>query len=585
MAITLTPAAVFLVLAAVRVLAALYSPIADCDETYNYWEPMHYLMHGFGFQTWEYSPEFALRSYAYLYPYVFVAKLSAGVYTLLKTTFGISLISSPKIFIFYGVRVCMGIASAFAETVLFNAVRRRFGRFVAALFFVFLASSPGMFRSSVEFLPSTFSMVLLAIAHALWMENQLFLATFCVAVASLLGWVFSAILAVPLALDILLRKNGIVIFLTYASVSALAVIAFMGPVDTYYFGKPVIAPLNHILYNVFPREGAGSQIFGVESWGFYVKNLALNCNLAAVLYGSLPIFLLVGILSGLPEHLASGLKDRLRFLSGSYLAMIIFVLQPHKEERFLVPCYPYIALAASIVLNDSMRLLSTAIPSRRSMFYISILVCFPILISSCLLGLSRIIMQVKSFRSPLTIYEHLSTRELGDGHGPRDSLPELRDGKAEINICMGSEWYRFPTSFFIPDKRFRARFVHAQFDGLLPKPFQETDNGTKVHPPGMNEYNQADPQQFYDWEKGTGCHYYVHLDLSHRVSDSSPQQTRLPARQEDLHVLVRAKFLDSEASPGVFRAFYVPGFDEKLTFAEYQLMRNIRLNPFESETA
>lgn len=27
---------------------------------------MHYLLYGKGFQTWEYSPQFAIRSYAYV---------------------------------------------------------------------------------------------------------------------------------------------------------------------------------------------------------------------------------------------------------------------------------------------------------------------------------------------------------------------------------------------------------------------------------------------------------------------------------------------------------------------------------------
>lgn len=44
----------FSVLLVVRLLSALYNQVADCDETYNYWEPTHYLMYGYGFQTWEY---------------------------------------------------------------------------------------------------------------------------------------------------------------------------------------------------------------------------------------------------------------------------------------------------------------------------------------------------------------------------------------------------------------------------------------------------------------------------------------------------------------------------------------------------
>ena len=41
----------------------------------NYWEPAHYLMYGYGLQTWEYSPQYALRSYYYLWHYIPVAKL------------------------------------------------------------------------------------------------------------------------------------------------------------------------------------------------------------------------------------------------------------------------------------------------------------------------------------------------------------------------------------------------------------------------------------------------------------------------------------------------------------------------------
>jgi hypothetical protein len=36
---------------------------------------VHYLVYGFGQQTWEYSPLITLRSYAYLLPHVIVAKV------------------------------------------------------------------------------------------------------------------------------------------------------------------------------------------------------------------------------------------------------------------------------------------------------------------------------------------------------------------------------------------------------------------------------------------------------------------------------------------------------------------------------
>ncbi|CAM9914877.1 unnamed protein product, partial [Choristocarpus tenellus] len=43
-------ATLFIVL--VRMLSAGTTCIGDCDETFNYWEPLHYLLYGFGFQTW-----------------------------------------------------------------------------------------------------------------------------------------------------------------------------------------------------------------------------------------------------------------------------------------------------------------------------------------------------------------------------------------------------------------------------------------------------------------------------------------------------------------------------------------------------
>lgn len=33
---------------------------------FNFWEPLHYLYKGYGFQTWETSPEYSIRSWAYI---------------------------------------------------------------------------------------------------------------------------------------------------------------------------------------------------------------------------------------------------------------------------------------------------------------------------------------------------------------------------------------------------------------------------------------------------------------------------------------------------------------------------------------
>ena len=50
--------------------------IIKCEH-YPY--QMHYILHGSGFQTWEYSPVYAIRSYAYLWIHVAPLKVYAEI--------------------------------------------------------------------------------------------------------------------------------------------------------------------------------------------------------------------------------------------------------------------------------------------------------------------------------------------------------------------------------------------------------------------------------------------------------------------------------------------------------------------------
>ena len=46
------------VILSARLGAAVWSGISDCDETFNYWEPAHFMLYGNGLQTWEYQVPF-----------------------------------------------------------------------------------------------------------------------------------------------------------------------------------------------------------------------------------------------------------------------------------------------------------------------------------------------------------------------------------------------------------------------------------------------------------------------------------------------------------------------------------------------
>lgn len=54
---TISATAAFALLLAARLLSAWLNIIHDCDEVFNYWEPLHYLLYGYGLQTWEYRQD------------------------------------------------------------------------------------------------------------------------------------------------------------------------------------------------------------------------------------------------------------------------------------------------------------------------------------------------------------------------------------------------------------------------------------------------------------------------------------------------------------------------------------------------
>ena len=180
---------VFSVFLAINLLAALYTPIQDCDEVFNYWEPTHYLNHRYGLQTWEYAPEFSVRSWLYIVIHAVIGK------------FG-SLLSRKKEFEFYFVRVVLGMVCALSETRLFSAISATFNPRIGIMFGFAIVFSPGMFHASVSYLPSSFSMYTAMMGAAAFMNWRGGLKTaegiMWFGIGGIVGWPFSTALIIPL---------------------------------------------------------------------------------------------------------------------------------------------------------------------------------------------------------------------------------------------------------------------------------------------------------------------------------------------------------------------------------------------------
>lgn len=179
---------VFTIFFVSNLLAALYTPIQDCDEVFNYWEPTHYLNHRYGLQTWEYAPEFSVRSWLYIVIHAVVGK------------FG-SLLSPKKTFEFYFVRVILGVVCTLSETRLFSAISATLSPRIGIMFALAIVFSPGMFHASVSYLPSSFSMYTAMLGTAAFMNWRGGLKTaegiMWFGIGGIVGWPFSTALIFP----------------------------------------------------------------------------------------------------------------------------------------------------------------------------------------------------------------------------------------------------------------------------------------------------------------------------------------------------------------------------------------------------
>uniref|UniRef100_G3QE41 Mannosyltransferase n=3 Tax=Gorilla gorilla gorilla TaxID=9595 RepID=G3QE41_GORGO len=537
----------FKCLLSARLCAALLSNISDCDETFNYWEPTHYLIYGEGFQTWEYSPAYAIRSYAYLLLHAWPAAFHARI------------LQTNKILVFYFLRCLLAFVSCICELYFYKAVCKKFGLHVSRMMLAFLVLSTGMFCSSSAFLPSSFCMYTTLIAMTGWYMDKTSIAVLGVAAGAILGWPFSAALGLPIAFDLLVMKHRWKSFFRW---SLMALILFLVPVvviDSYYYGKLVIAPLNIVLYNVFTPHGP--DLYGTEPWYFYLINGFLNFNVAFALA------LLVLPLTSLMEYLLQRFHVQnlghpyWLTLAPMYIWFIIFFIQPHKEERFLFPVYPLICLCGAVALSALQKCYHFVFQRYRLEHYTvtSNWLALGTVFLFGLLSFSRSVALFRGYHGPLDLYPEFY-RIATD-----PTIHTVPEGRP-VNVCVGKEWYRFPSSFLLPDN-WQLQFIPSEFRGQLPKPFAEGPLATRIVPTDMNDQNLEEPSRYIDISK---CHYLVDLDTMRET----PREPKYSSNKEEWISLAYRPFLDASRSSKLLRAFYVPFLSDQYTvYVNYTILK------------
>ncbi|CCK70761.1 dolichyl-P-Man:Man(6)GlcNAc(2)-PP-dolichol alpha-1,2-mannosyltransferase KNAG_0F00920 [Huiozyma naganishii CBS 8797] len=493
----------------------LYSIISDCDETFNYWEPLNLLLRNFGKQTWEYSPEYSIRSWSLLLPFNLL------LYPLQK----LSVLQTDKYWNFYIVRTALGSFSALLEWKLFREIEGTLSLKIANTWLLFQIFTPGYFHASVELLPSAIAMILYlnTAKYTLRYLSTNSISSFVSSlafnfIASVLGWPFVMVLSVPLCFHYLFTHR--IISSLRTSFDCSLVFLLLGSVviviDSIFYGKFAPVSWNILTYNVLNAdEKSGPNIFGVEPWYYYLLNLLLNFPLPVLFFSVIGLF-----------------HRRLWPLNTSLLLWIcVFTAQPHKEERFLYPIYGLITLTASVGFYKFYSAFNFNKCIKR-------VLQFAVIALVLLQSISRTIALVTNYSAPFSVYKQISKLD--------------SDGAEIVQVCTGREWYRFPNSFFLPDKH-RLGFVKSGFDGLLPGDFSESGkllDNIRALPKGMNNKNQFDEGKIIDIEQ---CDYFV--DVSQNID---PEADVFSPNSDDWKSIYCQKFIDTDRSKILGRAFYIP---------------------------
>lgn len=155
----------------------------------------------------------------------------------------------------------------------------------------------------------------------------------------------------------------------------------------------------------------------------------------------------------------------------------------------MYPAYPFLALSAALSFHIILTYLGSTdrkelvgrIPTK-----FKITAALSVVLIALNAGMLRTLGMVTAYNAPLKIYE---------------PLQDIAVTQREDTVCFGKEWYRFPSSYFLPHD-LRAKFIRSEFRGLLPGEFPDAPSylerlgGASQIPSGMNDLNIEDPSKY-----------------------------------------------------------------------------------------
>lgn len=174
---------------------------------------------------------------------------------------------------------------------------------------------------------------------------------------------------------------------------------------------------------------------------------------------------------------------------------------------------------------------------------------------------------------------------------------ELWEGtraQEKANVCLGKEWYRFPSSFYLPP-RMRVKFIRSAFDGLLPGEFIEEAPASKtgkapkpwdvLSRPGYSKaqgrYNGENRSEEDKYVEESQCDYLIDVDFPQRYGANVEKDTsgwvepRYAYRSPQWERLYCERFGDAQLTPRFQRILWL-GEDDRRVWGEYCLLKAVK---------
>ena len=219
----------------------------------------------------------------------------------------------------------------------------------------------------------------------------------------------------------------------------------------------------------------------------------------------------------------------------------------------MYPAYPFLALNAAISThmiltalgNSDPKTLVGKVPAKLKLVLVAITV-----ILSVDVALLRVYGIWSAYSAPMKIYTPLW--EGKDGSEPI--------GREEDTVCFGKEWYRFPSSYFLP-RDMHAKFIRSEFRGLLPGEFAQAEtgfgfwSGTWLPTFGMNDRNEEDLSKYTELP---ACKFVVDTQYPLRTDPLPPNEPDYIEDYANWEVVKCELFLDAANTHLLARTLWVP---------------------------